>query len=583
MPIKVLTDNNPEGTIIGASPTDRLGFFGALPLPQRSSPMQMQIQALNCGSIMTVQASGIAATSIPPNTTAEISITVPNGVIHVNDFVMAVNKPAAQAGIGVTGFRNGVLSAVSVSMCNATAATVGLTANEAWNVVIARGLNTFSQALSPVTVAANTTAEQIFTIAGSGAAGTALVNAAGQVTGVRVTAAGSNYAVPPTVVFTEAGYQMPVSLASGVTVGAAVTPSVLSGYGGLLPGQGTGVGAGGMAIINGGTVVGVQILSQGGGYNASYPPTVSFIGGGNQLSTGVVVSVQKNANQAGLGIVGCRVVGNNQVGITYQNFTAAAILPTASETYTFYACNDIAPLNNVVQYGFAPGIFTSVTSATSCEFAISMAGAVTTVTTDLFIGGAENVGNGFTTTAGLSWPHLKVSVTTAATAVLTLLNSTVAAVTGLAAGQVLAANCNKLQAPNPVSMYFPYLTSVAVAVNTTAEQTYTVTGLIAGSTVLVNKLTPFTNNLVLVGARVSAANTLALTWANNSAVTATPVAEIFQVANFPVIPPGGGPSTAGGLSGNFAKQDVCQTVNECMDFAGEIQMDMVLAGIIKGG
>ena len=57
------------------------------------------------------------------------------------------------------------------------------------------------------------------------------------------------------------------------------------------------------------------------------------------------------------------------------------------------------------------------------------------------------------------------------------------------------------------------LTPVAVAQATTAEQTFTVNGLQVGDHVVVNKPTAQAG-LGIVGARVSAANTLAITYCN---------------------------------------------------------------------
>lgn len=51
------------------------------------------------------------------------------------------------------------------------------------------------------------------------------------------------------------------------------------------------------------------------------------------LATDLVV-VQKPAAQAGLGIVGSRVSAADTLAITFGNFTAATITPTASEVYT---------------------------------------------------------------------------------------------------------------------------------------------------------------------------------------------------------------------------------------------------------
>lgn len=68
-----------------------------------------------------------------------------------------------------------------------------------------------------------------------------------------------------------------------------------------------------------------------------------------------------------------------------------------------------------------------------------------------------------------------------------------------------------------------------VAANTTAEQTFTVTGLLAGDVVFVNKPTSQAG-LGIAGVRVSAANTIAVTFVNATASPITPTAsETYQV------------------------------------------------------
>lgn len=51
------------------------------------------------------------------------------------------------------------------------------------------------------------------------------------------------------------------------------------------------------------------------------------------LAVGDAVSVNKPTAQAGLGIVGCRVSAANTLAITFGNFTASPIVPTAAEVY----------------------------------------------------------------------------------------------------------------------------------------------------------------------------------------------------------------------------------------------------------
>lgn len=67
------------------------------------------------------------------------------------------------------------------------------------------------------------------------------------------------------------------------------------------------------------------------------------------------------------------------------------------------------------------------------------------------------------------------------------------------------------------------LTPASVANATTAEQTFTVSGLQLGDVVSVTKPTT-QGGLGIVNSRVSAANTLAITFANTTAATITPTA-----------------------------------------------------------
>lgn len=75
------------------------------------------------------------------------------------------------------------------------------------------------------------------------------------------------------------------------------------------------------------------------------------------------------------------------------------------------------------------------------------------------------------------------------------------------------------------------LSPASVAANTTAEQTFTLPGLRVGDVILdVNSAAPQAG-LGIVGRRVSAANTLGLTFANNTASPIVPTAStVYSVA-----------------------------------------------------
>ena len=79
-----------------------------------------------------------------------------------------------------------------------------------------------------------------------------------------------------------------------------------------------------------------------------------------------------------------------------------------------------------------------------------------------------------------------------------------------------------------VTIYTQSLNVASVASAATSEQTFTVTGLTTADTVIVNK--PSHNSgLGLVNARVSAADTLALTFMNVSGGAIDPGAETYTI------------------------------------------------------
>jgi hypothetical protein len=72
------------------------------------------------------------------------------------------------------------------------------------------------------------------------------------------------------------------------------------------------------------------------------------------------------------------------------------------------------------------------------------------------------------------------------------------------------------------------LNVASVAINTTAEQDFTIPGLLVGDYVAVNKPS-LSAGLGVCNARVKAANTLSLTFNNNTAGAIDPAAETYTV------------------------------------------------------
>lgn len=72
--------------------------------------------------------------------------------------------------------------------------------------------------------------------------------------------------------------------------------------------------------------------------------------------------------------------------------------------------------------------------------------------------------------------------------------------------------------------YTPSLTPAQVNANTTAEQTFTVTGLLTGDRLLSVVKPTAQAGLGIVGFRISASDTLAITFSNNTGSPITPTA-----------------------------------------------------------
>lgn len=98
--------------------------------------------------------------------------------------------------------------------------------------------------------------------------------------------------------------------------------------------------------------------------------------------------------------------------------------------------------------------------------------------------------------------------------------TTVAATTSLTVGGGTAIT--------KIAVYSQALDVASVAANTSAEQTFTVTGLTTGDKVFVSKPS-LSAGLVIGNARVSAADTLAITFGNLTAAAIDPASETYTI------------------------------------------------------
>ena len=250
------------------------------------------------------------------------------------------------------------------------------------------------------------------------------------------------------------------------------------------------------------------------------------------LQPGELVQVNKPTAQAGLDIVGCRVVSNNTLGITFANVTAASITPTAAETYTVMSLAGLDAVNNEVLLAMT-GSPTSIAAAiTTTEYLFPVTGLV--------LGDTVKGISKPTMQNGLSIGGFRVSVP--GVVGVQFVNS-LGTTTTPTAGEVYEFALNRAAPAAPMVIYNQALTPTAVPGNSTEEQTFTVTGLVAGSMVWVNKPSPQAG-LGIAGVRVSAANTLAINFCNTTASSIVPTAgEVYKIGNFQ------DPAQTGGVHG----------------------------------
>lgn len=407
--VRQLSDGNPIGTVLGQSVTDKIGFYGGTPVAQPSGFAELNV-ALGgaAGSVMTFS-SAQSPSGVTTLTSAEYSITVQNGtggtLTPATGDVMIVNKPTAQAGLGVGNVRQSGAGTIGLTFSNFTGTMITPTASQAYGIVGLRGLNPITAVLTPAAVAASTTAEQIFTVTGA--------------------------------------------------------------------------------------------------------------------SVGDVMVVNKPTTQAGLDIAGVRVAGNNQVGINFVNLTAGVLTPTPGQTYTFFDTAGMDAVSNTIILALNSTLTpATVTAAQTGNIAVSSSNILADDTL-------------------MQWSKPTTQVSIAATGghvvsagvlALNVTNPTVTVATPTAS-EIYAVSMYRNAPAAPCVVYNTTLTPASVAANTTAEQTFVVTGVVAGSAVTVNWPAP-TPGLGIMGARVSSANNVAITFCNATAAALTPAAGTYAVANF---------------------------------------------------
>lgn len=246
--------------------------------------------------------------------------------------------------------------------------------------------------------------------------------------------------------------------------------------------------------------------------------------------------VNKPTNQAGLGITNIRVTAADQVGITFLNNSSGAITPTAAESYSFAFLPTLVPSDRSLVYKFTPA-----TTAVGASTTVDVSTAVVGLLADDIIAGVSKP----TAQAGLGITGYRVS---SAGNIAVQMYEGSSAITTTA--EAYSATVMRKQSKSPFVVTSAALTPVSVAAGTTAEQTFTVNVLTVSTSVLVSKPS-WTPGLHVVGARVSAASTLAITYQNSGTAAVIPPAETYTIAAVPLQGPGA-VTTAGSTTNSIA-------------------------------
>lgn len=280
------------------------------------------------------------------------------------------------------------------------------------------------------------------------------------------------------------------------------------------------------------------------------------------LRVGEVVKVIKPSLTSQIAIVGERVVSAGLLGITFANLSAGTTPVTPpSEQYTVYSLGGLDALNNEIIVGatyVTPGV--TVISQIVAEQSVTVTGLLTT-------DAIKSIAKPTITTISIA----QARVSAANVAAFAFNNPSATAATPTAA-EIYTLAIERPAPTAPLIVYNQTVTPVSVAANTTAEQSLTVTGVLNNSVVYLNKPS-FTPGLGIAGVRVSAANTIGVTFINNTATAITPPSETYAVANYQMLIPD---------AGNVWVQSASPQAQQMVQLANAIRSAMVGMGQIAG-
>lgn len=297
---------------------------------------------------------------------------------------------------------------------------------------------------------------------------------------------------------------------------------------------------------------------------------------GSVCLPGTVAIVNKPTAQTGLGYsIYARVVGVNQVGITFAAVSSGAvttaITPTASETYSFAFLPQLNAFNPTLIYGIAAG--QNANAASSCVEQTT--GVIGIMANDTISGISKPA---VQVTTGVLGGRVTSGLPAATTGVIGIHYVNLFAGSTPTSSEVYLATIQRQVPLNPMMIYSQALATSAIAATTSAEVTTTVTGLVVSSSVVLNKPT-CTPGLLITNARVSAANTIAVSYMNLTTTSINVPSETYTIGNVQLQGPGLGATTTAGL---FIAQSYFPAMQQSMTISAALRSALVSLGVIAG-
>ncbi len=369
---------------------------------------------------------------------------------------------------------------------------------------------TFSLSLSAASVATLTTAETSFTPIGG--------------TGATVSIATTDLVIATKPAFADLGLWMGNVRASAANVAGVTFGNMTSGF--LTPTSTQTYGV--VALKTTGITITTLLTPASVAPRTTAEQQFTVTG----LRAGEVVMVNKPTSQAGIDVVGYRVVSNNLLGISFANVTSGTVItPTAAEAYVVVCLGGLTAASDMIGYQVttASTISVGVTAAATGAYNLTLTNAALT---DDFVNWQKP-----TNQSGINVAGGKIS--SAGVINIYIGNQTSATVITPTANEVISVFLKRPAVVAPMVTYTTTITPASIVTLTTAAQTFTVSGLISVSPVVVNGPAQ-PAGVGIGGVAVGNTNSLNINFINVTSVTQTPTAGTYYIANFqmPIDAPG---------------------------------------------